>query len=139
MQTAKQQDAQTFYRRQSVPGIGQMLRLVLLYEIHASTRFPRVQEFVSDCRLVTCAKESAGKRDGTSGTKLGHASLTWACSEAAGLCRRHHPAGQKYLARLENKHGQGKALTVLAHQLARAVYDLLKRDVVFDLDIFLQS
>jgi hypothetical protein len=139
VQTAKQQDAQTFYRRQSVPGIGKILRLVLLYEIHASTRFPRVQEFVSDCRLVTCAKESAGKRDGTSGTKIGHAYLTWAFSEAAGLCLRHNPAGQKYLARLENKHGKGKALTVLAHQLARAVYPMLKRDVVFALDILLQS
>jgi hypothetical protein len=40
---------------------------------------------------------------------------------------------------LEKKHGKGKALTVLAHKLARAVYYLLKRDVVFDLGIFLQS
>jgi len=30
-------------------------------------------------------------------------------------------------------------LTVLAHKLARAVYDMLKRRVVFDLDTFLQS
>jgi hypothetical protein len=40
---------------------------------------------------------------------------------------------------LEKTHGKGKALTVLAHKLARAVYYMLKRDVVFDLDIFLQS
>jgi hypothetical protein len=55
------------------------------------------------------------------------------------LVRRNNPAGQKYLARLANKHGKGKALTVLAHQLARAVYDLLKRGVAFDLNAFLQS
>ena len=139
MQTAKQQDAQTLYRLQSVPGIGKILSLVLLYEMHDITRFPRVQDFVSYCRLVKCAKESAGKRYGTSGTKIGHAYLTWAFSEAAVLFLRNNPAGQKYLARLEKKHGQGKALTVLAHKLARAVYDMLKRDVVFDLDIFLQS
>ena len=30
-------------------------------------------------------------------------------------------------------------MTVLAHKLARAVYDMLKRRVVFDLDTFLQS
>jgi transposase len=139
VQTAKQQDAQTLYRLQSVPGIGKILSLVLLYEIHDITRFPRVQEFVSYCRLVKCAKESAGKRYGTSGTKIGNAYLKWAFSEAAVFFLRNHPAGQKYLARLENKHGKGKALTVLAHKLARAVYYMLTRDVVFDLDIFLQS
>ena len=51
----------------------------------------------------------------------------WAFSEAAVLFLRDNPAGQKYLTRLEKKHGQGKALTVLAQKLARAVYDMLKR------------
>ena len=73
MQTAQQHDAQTVYRLQSVPGIGKILSLVLLYEMHDITRFPRVQDFVSYCRLVKGAKESAGKRYGTSGTKIGHA------------------------------------------------------------------
>jgi hypothetical protein len=49
---------------------------------------------------------------------------------------RNNPAGQKYLARLEKKHSKGKALTVLAHKLARAVYYMLKRDTAFDLDKF---
>jgi transposase len=121
VQTAKQHDAQTLYRRQSVPGIGKMLSVGLRYEIHDITRFPRVQDVVSYGRLVTCAKESAGKRYGTSGATVGHASLTWAFSEAAVLFLRSHPAGQQSLARLERTHGKGKALTVLAHQLARAV------------------
>src|SRR3989454_11977048 len=99
VQTAKQHNAQTLYRLQSVPGIGKILSLVLLYEIHDITRFPRVQDFVSYCRLVKCAKESAGKRYGTSGTKIGNAYLKWAFSEAAVLFLRNHPAGQKYLAR----------------------------------------
>jgi transposase len=62
VQTAKQHHAQTLYRLQSIPGIGKILSLVLLYEIHDITRFPRIQDFVSSCRLVKCAKESAGKR-----------------------------------------------------------------------------
>ena len=139
VQTAKQHDAQTLYRLQSVPGIGKILSLVLLYEIHDITRFPRVQDFVSYCRLVKCAKESAGKRYGTSGTKIGNAYLKWAFSEAAVLFLRNHPAGQKYLARLEKKHGKGKALTVLAHKLARAVYYMLRRDTVFDMQKFLNE
>jgi transposase len=131
VQTAKAHDAQTFYRLRSIPGVGKILALVLLYEIHDIRRFPRVQEFVSYCQLVKCAKESAGKRYGTSGKKIGNAYLKWAFSEAAVLFLRNNPAGQKYLARLEKKHGQGKALTILAHKLARAVYYMLKRDTAF--------
>jgi transposase len=137
--TAKAHDAQTFYRLRSIPGVGKILALVLLYEIQDINRFPRVQEFVSYCRLVKCAKESAGKRYGTSGKKIGNAYLKWAFSEAAVLFLRNNPAGQKYLARLERKHGKGKALTVLAHKLARAVYYMLKRDTAFDGDKFLQE
>src|SRR5262249_6180187 len=138
VKTAKQHDANTLYLLQTVPGIGKILSLVLLYAIHDIARFPRVQDFVSYCRLGKCAKESAGKRYGTSGTKIGNAYLKWAFSEAAVLFLRNNPAGQKYLARLEKKHGKGKALTVLAHKLARAVYYMLQRRVVFDLDTFLQ-
>jgi transposase len=116
VQTAKQHNAQALYRRQSVPGIGKIVRLVLLYAMHDITRFPRVQDFVSSCRLVKCAKEAAGKRYGTPGAKIGNAYLTWAFSEAAVLCLRHNPAGQKSLARFETTHGKGKALTVFAHQ-----------------------
>ena len=99
VKTAKQHDANTLYLLQTVPGIGKILSLVLLYEMHDIARFPRVQDFVSYCRLVKCAKESAGKRYGTSGTKIGNASLTWAFSEAAVLFLRNNPGGQKYLAR----------------------------------------
>src|SRR5262245_60914474 len=60
--TAKQHDANTLYVLQTVPGIGKILRLVLLDEIHDMARFPRVQDFVSYCRFVKCAQESAGKR-----------------------------------------------------------------------------
>jgi transposase len=137
--TAKQHEANTLYLLQTVPGIGKILSLVLLYEMHDIARFPRVQDFVSYCRLVKCAKESAGKRYGTSGTKIGNAYLKWAFSEAAVLFLRNNPAGQKYLVRLENKYGKGKALTVLAHKLARAVYHMLKRTSAFDMEKFLRS
>jgi hypothetical protein len=136
--TAKHHDANTLHLLQTVPGIGKILSLVLLYEIHDINRFLRVQDFVSYCRLVTCAKESAGQRLGTSGTKIGNAHLKWAFSEAAVLFLRAHPAAQKYLVRLEKKHDKGKALTVLAHKLARAVYHMLQRQVAFDGEKFFQ-
>jgi transposase len=138
VKTAKQHDAQTLYLLRTVPGIGKILSLVLLYEIQDIQRFPRVQDFVSYCRLVKCAKESAGKRYGTSGAKIGNAHLKWAFSEAAVLFLRANPRGQQYLSRLEKRHGKGKALTVLAHKLARAVYYMLKRESAFDMQKFLQ-
>ena len=136
---AKQHDANTFRLLDSVPGVGKILALVLLYEIHDIQRFPRVQDFVSSCRLVKWAKASAGKRDGTSGSKIGNAYLQWAFSEAAVLLLRDHPAGQTYLARLEKKHGTGTALTVLAQKLGRAVSSMLRRDTGCDMDNFLHG
>jgi Transposase IS116/IS110/IS902 family len=139
VQTAKAPDAQTCYRLRSLPGGGQSLALVRRYDIHASRRCPRGQECVSYGRLVTCAQASAGNRDGTSGQKIGHATLKWAFSAAAVRCLRNNPAGQQDRARLEKQHGQGKAFTVLAHTWARAVYSMLTRDTAFALDKFLHE
>lgn len=130
--SAKTDDVQTFARLQSVPGIGQILALVLLYEIHDIHRFPQVQDFVSYCRLVKCAKESSGKKLGASGKKIGNAPRRWAFAEAAVLFIRQSQPGKEYFAKLEHTHGQAKALTVLAHKLGRAVYYMLTREQAFD-------
>jgi len=137
--SAKAHDVQTFARLQSVPGIGQILALVILYEIQDITRFPRVQDFVSYCRLVKCAKESNGKRLGTSGKKIGNVHLRWAFAEAAVLFIRQSQAGKAYSANLEHHHGKATALTVLAHKLGRAVYYLLTREHAFDLKRFVTA
>ena len=94
--SAKGHGVQTFARLHSVPGIGQILALVLLYEIQDSARFPRVQDFVSSCRLVKCAKESNHNRLGTSGKKNGNVHLRWAFAEAAALFLRHTQPGKAY-------------------------------------------
>jgi transposase len=139
LKTAKHHDAHTLYLLQTVPGIGKILSLVLRYEIHRIDRFPSVQDFASYCRLVKCNKESGGKRVGSSGKKIGKAHLKWAFSEAATLFLRNNPQGQKLLSRLEKKQDKGKALSILAHKLGRAVYGMLKRQVAFDMKMFLQS
>ena len=69
----------------TVPGIGQILALVILYEIQTIARFPCVPDFVSYGRLVKGAKDSHGKRLGTSGKKIGTVQLRWAFAEAAVL------------------------------------------------------
>jgi hypothetical protein len=123
----------------TAPGLGEMLRRGRRYAIHAIPRFPRGQDVVSYCRLVKWAKESAGKRYGTSGPKMGNAYLKWAFSEAPGRFLWANPAGQKSLTRLEKKQSQGKALTVLAHKFARAVSYLFQRQTAFALPTFLRG
>ena len=133
---AKRHDADAFHRLRSVPGIGKVLALTILYEIHDITRFDRVQEFASYARLVKCQKQSAGKTLGTSGAKMGNVHLKWAFSEAAVLFLRHTKDGKKLRAVIEKKHGKGKALSILAHKIGRAVFYMLSRGTVFSAEKF---
>lgn len=135
-QPAKRPDAHPLELLRTGPGLGKSLSLVLLYAMHDLTRFPRGPDGVASCRGGKWAKASAGQRYGTSGTKLGKASLPWAFAEAAGRLLRAKPAGQPSLARLGNTHGTGTALPLVAHKRARAVYDLLQRNPAFDPDTF---
>jgi transposase len=79
---------------------------------------------------------SAGKKHGTSGAKMGNVHLKWAFSEAAVLFVRHCAEGKRLLARLEKKHGKGKALSILAHKLGRAADYMLLREKAFEIDRF---
>ena len=133
---AKQHDPDAFHRLRSVPGIGKILALTILYEIHDIGRFPRVQEFLSYSRLVKCEHSSAGKRLGTGGSKIGNVHLKWAFSEAAVLFLRNNPEGQKHLRRLAGRHGKAKALSILAAKLGRAVYWMLSKERAFDRERF---
>ena len=69
--TAMHHNPQALHLLKTVYGIGNILSLVILYEIHDINRFPRVQDFVSYARLVKCTRESAGKRHGSTNKKIG--------------------------------------------------------------------
>ncbi|MHA2284181.1 MAG: IS110 family transposase, partial [Promethearchaeota archaeon] len=49
---AKEQDPNNLYLLRTIPGVGKILALVLLYEIHDIKRFERVQNFTSYARLI---------------------------------------------------------------------------------------
>jgi hypothetical protein len=65
--------------------------------------------------------------------------LKWAFSEAAVLFLRNNPEGQRLLARLTQKHGKGKALSILAHKLGRSACYLMSRKRSFNMDKFLAA
>jgi transposase len=130
--SAKKDDGNTLHRLRSIPGVGKILALVFLYEIHDIHRFTQVGQFLSYARLVRPTHESAGKLKPGSGKKIGNAHLRWALGEAVCLLLRESAQAKKWLARREKKHGKGKALAILAAKLGRALYYLLKREEVFD-------
>jgi transposase len=134
---AKQHDPQVYYRLRSVPGIGKILALTILYEIHDITRFPRVQDFLSYSRLVKCEHSSGGKKLGSGGSKIGNVHLKWAFSEAAAFFLRGNAEGQKLQRRLAGKHGKGKAMSILAAKLGRTVYFMLQKERTFEMQRFL--
>jgi transposase len=139
LRQARGHDPNSFQLLRSVPGIGKVLALTILYEIHDIRRFDRVQEFASYSRLVKCQKLSAGKAVGTGNAKIGNAYLKWAFSEAAVLFLAKCSQGKTLLARMEHKHGKAKALSILAHRIGRAVYFMLTHKKAFDLERFVRS
>lgn len=136
---AKVHDASTYHLLQSIPGVGKILSLTTLYEVHDISRFPSVGQFLSYSRLVPGCHESAGKKKGTKGRKMGNVYLKWAFSEAAALFLRYNPPGLKLFQRLERKYGKGRAMTLLSIKLGRAVYFMLRRRQPFDIERFATS
>src|SRR5262249_1586404 len=136
VRTAKGDDVQTFHRLRSVPGVGKGLALILLYEIHDVQRFESAGQFLSYARLVRCAHESAGKKLGTGGKKIGNAHLRWAFAEAACLFLRSSERAKKWKQRHAAQRGEGKALATLAARLGRAIYHMLRKGEAFDEERF---
>lgn len=136
---AKKHQPAYFYLLKTIPGIGRILALTILYEIGDIQRFESVQKFASYARLIKCKAESAGKTYGTQGNKIGNAHLKWAFSEAAVLYLRGNSGAQQLLQRFQKRMSKAKALSALAHKLGRAVYFMLKNEKIFDEKRFLTS
>ena len=139
VRTAKVHDPQTFHLLRTVPGIGPVLALILLYEVHDIARFEDEGRFLSYARLVGGVRESAGKKKPTAHRKIGNAHLKWAFGEAVCLMIRELPKAKAWLAKKERRHGKKRALGALACRLARTVFHLWRKQQAFDVKRFLAS
>ena len=137
-QSAKVHDPQALFRLLTIPGVGRILAMTMLYEIHDIGRFPTVGKFLSYCRLVKGSHTSAGKSYGSPGKKIGNAHLKWAFSEAVPLLKRCSPEANHFVDKIEKKRGKARAFSYLAVKLGRAVYYMLKRGEAFELDRMLR-
>jgi transposase len=134
--TARHHEPNSFYLLRTIPGVGQILALTILYEVHDVKRFGSVQQFSSYARLIRPEKESDGKWAGKSNKKIGNAHLKWAIRTAAMISLRESDQVKKYVDRLTRKYNKGKALGIYTHKLGRAVYFMLKNKRAFDMKLF---
>ena len=134
--TACEHDPNNLYLLRTVPGVGHILALTILYEIHDIRRFETVQRFCSYARLIRPEKESDGKWAGKSNKKIGNAHLKWAIRTAAMISLRESDEARKFVERKSRKSNKGKALGIYTHKLGRAIYFMLKNQKAFDMKTF---
>lgn len=116
----------------TIPGIGEVLAIVIMLETGDVTRFARVGNFASYARCVDSARYSNGRKKGEGNTKNGNAYLVWAFVEAANFARRYSDEAKRFFERKKAKTNSVVATKALAHKLARASYHMLKEGQPFD-------
>jgi transposase len=120
----------------SIPGVGKVLAMTMLYEIGYIDRFATHQQFASYCRLVKGSVESAGVIKGMRGGKMGNGYLKWAMKQAIIVSKRSHPDIRRMTQRLEKRHGKQTANAIMAHRLSRAIFYMLKNGMTFSMELF---
>src|SRR5512139_2452968 len=119
-------------RSAAIPGIGQVLAIVIMLETGDVSRFAQVGNFASYARCVDSARYSNGRKKGEGNTKNGNAYLVWAFVEAANFARRYSEEAKRFFERKKAKTNSIVATKALAHKLARASYHMLKEGQPFD-------
>jgi len=136
---AKLHDRTTLNLLLTVPGIGDMMSLVILYEIGHIQRFPSAQKFSSYSRLVICNRESGGKKSKGGFQKIGNPYLKWAIGEIIIHAPSTSPMIKNFYERLINKAGKKNAQRIITHKFGTAIYYMLKNKQGFDEQRFIQS
>ena len=110
----------------TMPGIGPVFALTIISEVGEIDRFRSDKAFASYCGLVPSTRQSADKVYHGKIGPAGRRTLKWAFVEASHTAVRR----DSYFASIYHKHekskGKGKAIVIVAHQMARIVYKMLR-------------
>lgn len=136
---AKEYDRTTHNLLLTVPGVGDMMSLVILYEIGKISRFESAQKFSSYSRIVKCERESGGKKYRGGNQKIGNPYLKWAIGEIIIHAPSTSPVIKNYYERLINKFGNKRAKSIMNHKFGVAIYYMLKNKEGFDEKRFIQT
>jgi len=118
-------DTQDIQRLLWIPGIGRLNAFTLYLEVDGIERFATVKNFYSYCRLVPGAHNSGGRVRHRS-SKEGNKYLKIAFSHAATRAIQYYPVVKKYYHRMARKKGAPIARTLVAKEIAKSVYFVLK-------------
>lgn len=114
-----------------IPGIGKINAFNIVLEVDNINRFPDVKNFFSYCRLVPSARNSAGKSKQRS-SKDGNKYLKVVFSDAAMHAIHFYPVIRKYNNSLMRKKNKQIAKTIIAKEIAKIVYHVLKKKENFN-------
>jgi len=112
-----------------IPGIGKIGTFTLYLEIDGIARFSTVRSFFPYCRLVPGAKNSGGTSHHKR-SKDGNRYLKLAFSHAAVRAIQYYPESKRWYERKRRAKGPMIARALVAKELARIVYYVLKHDPV---------
>jgi transposase len=114
-----------------IPGIGKMNAFNIVLEVDDINRFPEVSNFFSYCRLTPSARNSADKSKQRS-SKDGNKYLKVVFSDAAVHAIHYYPVIRKYNNSLLRKKNKQIAKTIIAKEIAKIVYHVLKKKSNFN-------
>lgn len=114
-----------------IPGIGRLAAFTIWLEVDGIARFPSGRDFVSYCRLVPGAGNSAGKARHKR-TKDGNRYLKIAFSHAAIRAIQYYPEIRAFYRALARRKPPIVARAVVAKELARIVYYVLAKQEAFN-------
>jgi transposase len=113
-----------------IPGIGKLSAFTIYLEIDGIERFDSDKRFVSYCRLVPAADNSNRSVHHRS-SKDGNKYLKIAFSDAAVHAIQYYPEYKRFFQKLARRSSQATARTVVAKELAKIVYYILKNKTAY--------
>ncbi|KAB2841917.1 MAG: IS110 family transposase [Melioribacteraceae bacterium] len=114
-----------------IPGIGKMNAFSILLEVDDINRFADVKNFFSYCRLSPSARNSGGRTKQRS-SKDGNKYLRVVFADAATRAVQHYPVIKNFYNSKLRKKNRLVAKTILAKELARIVFFVLKDKTNFN-------
>jgi transposase len=114
-----------------IPGIGKISAFTIYLEVDGINRFPDVKKFFSYCRLVPGASNSNNSYKHKSGSKDGNRYLKVAFTEVAVRAVQYYKEIKQFYQRKSRKTNNPIAKTIVAKELARITYHVLKDQTEF--------
>lgn len=136
-QRVKQEHIKAYALLQTIPGVGEMTSLNIIYETCDINRFKTHQKYASYCRVVKPERMSNGVFKKGKNAKMGNPYLKWAFGQILHNARMSEKEIDQYYLRLEKKYGKKKSRAIMAHKFNTASWFILKNEIPFDMDKFL--